>query len=66
MVFGPLSVATLQTVDVAITHFLNIVGRECRAKATAAIKHEAGRSVGYPAFDVTFDNAFGEVNSLEM
>src|SRR5579864_1241020 len=60
--FTPIADAAVHRNHVCITHFLKIVGGQCRAKSSAAIEDQRRVQIRHTGFDVPLDHAFAKMN----
>jgi hypothetical protein len=60
--FDPAAVASIHGHYVAVAHFHEAFGGDCRAEASAAIEHDLGCLVGNRGLDVALDHALADVH----
>jgi len=60
--FTPAANSAIHGDNVTVSHYLQVIGGQGRAKTSAAIKYEFGLQVGIFGFNVALDDALPQVN----
>src|SRR5438045_3899773 len=61
---APAADAAVHGNDVGVTHLLQVVRRQCRAKAAAAVEDDRRVVIGYALLDVAFEDALPQMNCV--
>jgi hypothetical protein len=60
--FAPIADTAVHGNHVRVAHFLQVIGRQSRTEAAAAVEDQFSFQVGILAFDIALNNAFAKVD----